>query len=105
MLLDVSLVRRVSLTVAIIDHRQLNHPRGPTGELQVDQTGITASNASVPLPQFRNAPMFYKAETEMFSHLCFLAQVSLRSIVDRIVDSQKGYREQRVSPYVINADH
>lgn len=67
--------------------------RGSTGELNVDGTEITAFHGSVPLPRFFIPYENNAGELESFSQLCFLAQVSLRTIVDRIVDSQKVYRK------------
>ena len=59
---------------------------GLTGELGMDSTGILDLQDYVPLPRFLSEPGNHviKTDDDLFIQYHFLAQVTLRTLIDRI---------------------
>ncbi|KAI9742357.1 MAG: hypothetical protein M1818_003890 [Claussenomyces sp. TS43310] len=66
---------------------------GPTNELGLNRTGITELQDSVPLPLFLSESTGrIKTEEELFVEYHFLAQITMRTLLNRISDSLQWYR-------------
>lgn len=63
------------------------------GQLGFNETKKDIFSSTVPLPQFLTASKNPATDSETFYQLYFLAHVSLRPIVDRIVESEKPRRK------------
>jgi hypothetical protein len=63
--------------------------RGTSGELGLDLPGITALQDSVPLPLFLSdsADQDMKTDMDLFVEYHFLAQITLRTLINRARNS------------------
>lgn len=89
MLLDVCYYRKVKYNFVFMIHMLTPRVSGLTGELGMDSTGILDLQDYVPLPRFLSEPGNHviKTDDDLFIQYHFLAQVTLRTLIDRIRSS------------------
>ena len=92
MLLDVCLIRKVDFPTPLSRRKQLIVFSGPTGELGLSRTRITDLQDWIPLPLFLNDTEMPKPSFETFVEQHFLAQISLRTLMNRVNDTLRSWR-------------